>query len=124
MLEVYSLNVDVAADSVIPLNNVTIQKGCTAVNSAPATIQLNKCGVYFVSCNASLGDSATIQMYKNGVEQPQAQSTGSSPAFSTLVQVDKDNCDCPCSSPTMLQFFNVGDAVTYDNINITVTKVV
>lgn len=123
MLEVYSLDASVGATAVIPLNNVIIQKGCTAVNSAPATIQLNKCGVYCVSCNASSTDAITIEMYKNGVEQPQTQVTGTSVAFTTLVQVDKDNCDCPCSSPTMLQFFNIGDAATLD-INVTVTKVV
>ena len=39
MTEAYTLNVDVAENSAIPFNNVTIQKGCTSVLSAPATIQ-------------------------------------------------------------------------------------
>ena len=30
MLEAYSLNVTVPADSAVPFNNVTIRKGCTA----------------------------------------------------------------------------------------------
>lgn len=123
MLEVYSLNVEVPADTAIPLNNVTLQKGCTAVNSSPATIQLNKCGVYMVSCDASASENVTIQLYKDGIAQPQAQSTGGSPCFVTLVQVDKNNSNCACASPVTLQVFNVGDAATYDNINVAVTKV-
>ena len=125
MLEVYSLNVSVPAETAIPLNNVTIQKGCTAVNSAPATIQLNKCGVYMVSCDASSASSgAAIQLYKNGIVQPQAQSTGGSPSFVTLVQVDHDNSCCCCASPTLLQIFNPTDAeILYTNVNVCVTKI-
>ena len=124
MLEVYSLNVDAGADSAIPLNNVTIQKGCTAVLSSPSTIQLNKCGVYMVSCDASAATSVTVQLYKDGVAQPQAQGTGATPAFTTLVQVPTNNCDCACASPTLLQIFNTGDGTVYTNINVCVTKVV
>ena len=46
MLEIYSENITVGANSPIPFNNVSIKKGCTAVLSAPATVQFNKCGVY------------------------------------------------------------------------------
>ena len=123
MLEVYSLDITVPANTAIPLNNVTIQKGNTAVNSSPATIQLNKCGVYMISCNASSEVSATIQLYKGGIAQPQAQSTGSSPSFVTLVQVDHSNSNCCCDSPTVLQIFNVDTAVTYTDVNVCVTKI-
>lgn len=134
MLEVYSLNVEVAENSAIPLNNVSIQKGCTAVNSAPATIQLDRCGVYMVSCDCSAvpedAGLMAIQMYKNGVAQPQAQasSTGetgdtTTMGFQTLVQVSENNTNCCCSSPTLLQIFNVGVEATYSNINVCVTKI-
>ena len=124
MLEVYSLFVDTEANSAIPLNNVTIEKGCTAVSVSPATIQLNKCGVYMVSVDASSTTSATIQLYKNGTPQPQAQSTGTSIGFTTLVQVATNNSECPCASPTLLQLFNTDDAAaTYDNVNVCVTKI-
>ena len=122
MLEVYSLNVEVPADTAIPLNNVVIQKGCTAVNSAPATIQLNKCGVYMVTCDASSSASVTIQLYKNGIAQPQAQSTGASACFVTFVQVPNDNSNCCCSSPTTIQIFNGDTAATFENINVCVSK--
>ena len=124
MLEVYSLNKTVAADTAIPLDNVTLRKGCTAVNSSPATIQLNKCGVYMVAVNASSAASVTIQLYKDGIAQPQAQSTGGSPCFVTLVQVTENNSCCPCATPTTLQIFNVGAEATYDDINVVVTKIV
>lgn len=124
MLEAYSLNVEVDTLTAIPFNNVTLRKGCTAVMSGNSTIELNNCGVYMVACNASTTDPATIQLYKDGVAQPQAQSTGSSPCFITLVQVDRNNCGCACSSPVTLQVINATDAaVLFDDANIIVTKV-
>ena len=124
MLEAYSLNVEVAANTAIPFNNISLKKCSDAVLSGVSTIQLNKCGVYKVCCNASSAASATIQLYKNGVAQPQAQSTGTSNAFTTLVQVPTNNCGCPCSSPVEIQVLNTGDAsATFTDANITVEKI-
>lgn len=124
MLEAYSVNVTVDSETAIPLNNVTVEKGCTAVLSAPATIQLNKRGVYMVACNSSSAAATTIQLYKDGLAQPQAQSTGDSCAFVTLVQVESDNKPCCCGSPTTLQLFNDGEAAaTFTNVNVVITKV-
>ena len=122
MLEAYSLNVTVAADSPIPFNNVSLEKGCTAVLPSPSTIELNKCGIYMVEVDASSAASATIQLFKNGVAQPQAQSTGTSPSFTTLVQVDHNNSNCCCASPTSIQVRSI-TASTYTDINVVVTKV-
>ena len=123
MLEAYSTNVTVTANGAIPFNNVTVEKGCTAKLSAPATIELNKCGVYMVSVDASATAANTIQLYKDGVAQPQAQSTGSSMGFVTLVQVDKNNCNCNCcSSPVTLRVIAT-TAGTLTNANVVVTKV-
>ena len=122
MLEAYSTNVTVAADAAIPFNNVTIQKGCTAVLSGAQTIELNKCGVYMVEIDGVASASTTVQMTKNGVAQPQAQSTGTAFGFQTLVQVAKNNTSCCCSSPTLLQF-TADAAVTMTNVNVVVTKV-
>ena len=123
MLEVYSTDVLVAADAPIPFNNVAIRKGCTAVESAPATIQLNKCGVYMVSVDASAEVSTTIELSKDGLLQPQAQSTGTSLSFETLVQVPTSNSYCCCSSPTVIQVYNTGAETTFTNVNVVVTKV-
>ena len=122
MLEAYSLNVAVAADSPIPFNNTTIEKGCTAKLSSPATIELNKCGIYMVEVDASSAAAATIQLVKDDVLQPQAQSTGTSPSFTTLVQVDHNNSNCCCSSPTLLQIRSI-TASTYTDANVVVTKI-
>lgn len=125
MIEVYSLNVDVDTMSPIPFNNVTLKKGCTAELSGTSTIQLNKCGVYMIACSCSSATATTIQLYKNGVAQDQAQSTGTTPAFVTLVQVNENNSNCPCSSPTTVQILNVDDATaTLTDVNVVVTKVV
>lgn len=123
MLEAYSTNVAVAANAAIPFNNVTLEKGCTAKLSAPASIELNKCGVYMVAVDAVADAATTTQLYKDGVAQPQAQSTGTAVSFVTLVQVNRNNSDCNCcSSPVNLKVLT-NTAVTFTNANIVVTKV-
>ena len=124
MLEAYSLNVTVPADSAVPFNNVTLKKGCTVDLNGVATIELNKCGVYMVEVDASASAASTIQLFKEGVAQAQAQSTGTSPSFVTLVQVSENNSKCCCSSPTNIQVKNAGTAsATFTDVNVVVTKV-
>ena len=126
MIQAYSTNVEVGIDSAVPFNSVTLEKGCTVSHPAPDTFNLNKCGVYMVSVNSSVAAETTIQLYKDGVAQPQAQSTaGTAPSLQTLVQVDKNNSCCPCASPTTIQVKNAGAAAsTFDDVNIVITKVV
>ena len=122
MLEAYTLNVAVGANAAIPFNNVSVEKGCTANLNAPASIELNKCGVYMVSFDGVAAASTTVQLYKDGVAQPQAQSTGTVVSFVTLVQVDRNNCRCNCcTSPVTLRLLNT-TATTFTNANICVTK--
>ena len=124
MLEAYSLNVTIPASSAITFNNTSIRKGCTAELSGAATIELNKCGVYMIAFDGSLATATTVQLFKDGVAQSQAQSTGTSPSFITLVQVTENNCGCPCSSPTNIQIRNTGaSAATFTDANVCVTKV-
>ena len=134
MLEGYSTNIEVATDASIPFNNVTIEKGCTAKLNAPASISLNKSGVYMVAVDAAGIPTAagimSIQLSKDGVLQPQAQSsvTGATTdvdniSFTTLVQVKENNtCSC-CTSPTIIRVVNTGVPATYNIANIVVTKV-
>lgn len=134
MIEAYSESVNVNSGSAIPFNNVTIQKGCTAILSAPATIQFNKMGVYMVSFNTSaIAEEAgviEIEMAKNGVVQPQASSSATAAnttsiypsSFTTLVQVSENNTPCCCTSPTTIQILNNGVAAVH-SANIVVTKI-
>lgn len=122
MLEAYLTNIDVGADAFIPFASTSVIKGCTATKPSADTIDLNQCGVYMVSVNGTSSAATTIQLYKDGVAQPQAQSTGEALSFSTLVQVDHNNCGCACSSPTTLQIKNT-TAATFTDCNIVVTKV-
>ena len=123
MLEAYSTNVTIGANETIPFNSTSVIKGCTVTKPSADTVNLNKCGVYMVAVDASASASTTIQLYKDGVAQTQAQSTGTSPSFVTLVQVSEDNTCCPCSSPTSLQVRNTVAGTLLD-ANIVVTKVV
>lgn len=133
MLEAYSINLSADAESAVPLNNIAIDKGCTAKLVAPATIQLNKAGIYMVSCDASFIPTAAgtvgVQLRKNGQPLPQAQSTEtgaedtiSSLSFYTLVQVSQNNNQCCNTNPTLLQVVNLS-AGTFNNINVCVTKI-
>lgn len=134
MLEGYSTNITVATDASVPFNNVTIEKGCTAKLDAPGSIALNKSGIYMVSVDAagtpSTAGVMSIQLSKDGVLQPQAQSavTGTTTdvdnmSFVTLVQVKQDNtCSC-CTSPTVVRVVNTGVPATYNIANICVTKI-
>lgn len=122
MLEVYGTNVTLTAGTAISFDNTSIKKGNTAELESTSTIQLNKCGVYMIEFDCSTEASNTIQMYKDGVAQPQAQSTGTGLAFSTLVQVDRNNTNCCCSSPVSLKFVPTTSG-TAINVNVCITKI-
>ena len=107
MLDIYSNNVTVPEQSPIPFNSTNVDKGNDGVTrQGTVTVQFNKCGVFKVDFHATAiaGTAGTIttQLRKNGILQPQAVSsqtaadTTSSYAlsFSTLVQVDRNNCRC------------------------------
>lgn len=122
MLQVYSINQAVSANGVVPFNNVVIDKGCAESLSGVGTIELNKSGVYKVTVDGVASTSTTLQLFKNGVALPQAQSTGTTLAFTTFVQVVNNNCNCNiCSSPVTLQVKNTTET-TLTNVNITVDK--
>lgn len=132
MLEVYSQNVEVLADSSIPLNTVVLEKGCTAVRTGNASIALNKAGVYMVAVSASAvgAGELSIQLEKEGIPQAQAISSATGTAattvplgFTTLVQVRRDNSGCCFASPTVIDIRNIGVAATFDQIDVVVTKI-
>lgn len=134
MLQAYSSNLTMDANMAFPFNNVSVDKGCAETLSAPASIQLNKRGVYLVEVDGfGTGSEAgenTVQLYVNGVAQNQAISSialinGSVAnfGFKTFVQVTNNNCPCNCvTSPTVLQVMNGTEALTEAHINIVVTK--
>ena len=135
MLQAYSSDLSVAADAAFPFNNVILDKGCGETLSAPASIQLNKRGVYLVEVDGFATPAGatlvSVQLYVNGVAQPQAQSsftgvaaTADTFSFKTFVQVSENNCQCNCiSSPTVLQIRNGATALTDAHINIVITKI-
>ena len=64
MLEAYSTNIEVGADSFVPFNSTSLIKGCTATKPSADTINLNKCGVYMVEVDASAAASTTLSSIK------------------------------------------------------------
>lgn len=136
MLQIYSDNLAVTANTVFPFNNVVIDKGCAENLSAPATIELNQRGIYLIEMDgyASLDDvtESSVQLYVNGTAQPQAISTFMSAdetdiktfGFKTFVRVLDNNCQCNClTSPTTLQFMNGETALSNAHINVVITKI-
>lgn len=122
MLQAYSIGVDVGADSIVPFNNVALDKGCAEKIVGAGTIELNKAGVYEVHVDGTASAATTIQLLRNGVLLAQAQSAGTAVSFSTFVQVERNNCACNCcTAPVTIQVHN-STAVTFDNVNITVRK--
>lgn len=136
MLQVYSSNLSVPANTVFPFNNVVLDKGCGARLTAPATIELDKRGVYLVEMDGfATPDAATevsVQLMVNGVAQPQAITTFMPAAvtdtrtfgFKTFVRVLQNNCPCNClTSPTTLQFMNGDTDLSDAHINVNVTQI-
>ena len=138
MLDIYSNNVTVPEQSPIPFNSTNVDKGNDGVTrQGTVTVQFNKCGVFKVDFHATAiaGTAGTIttQLRKNGILQPQAVSsqtaadTTSSCAlsFSTLVQVDRNNCRCNmCSIPVTIDVFNNSTIpVTFSVADVVVTPV-
>ena len=123
MLQAYSIGVDVAANGIVPFNNVVIDKGCAENLTGVGTIELEKAGMYLVLVDGAASVSTTIQLIRNGVALPQAQATGTSLAFSAFIQVPNNNCNCTCrASPVTLQLKNTTEA-TFPNVNIVIRKV-
>ena len=135
MLELYSLNIDVEQNGSIPFNNVDLAKGCTAVLASPATVQFNKSGVYMIDVSASIEPAAagdvSIQLAKDGVLELGSFSTATGAAdettalgFTALVQVNRNNEPCNCSSnPVTCQLINTGQAGTMPIVRMVVTKI-
>lgn len=143
MLQVYTNNITLAVPATgvvfVPFNNVAKDKGCDSFLSAPGTVQINRQGVYDDHVNASLsfevdGDYI-VQLYVNGVPQPEAFARVTATAdeyvsvsFEDLVTVQKANTCCCYSSPTLLQVGisaveEVESDVTIANVSQLVTRI-
>lgn len=136
MLQAYSSNLAVEANTPYIFNNVALDKGCGEALVAQGTIQLNRRGVYLVEMDGfATPDAATevsVQLYVNNVAQPQAISSFVPAAvtdtrtfgFKTFVRVLENNCNCNClTSPTTLQFMNGTTAVSDAHINVVITQI-
>ena len=136
MLDIYSNNVTVAEQSPIPFNSTNVDKGCGITRPGTVTIQFNKCGVYKVDFHATAvagtAGTITVQLRKNGILQPQtltsqtaADTTSSyTLGFSTLIQVDRNNCKCNmCSIPVTIDVFNASTIPVTLDAGIVVTPV-
>lgn len=134
MLQVYSTNIDINANSAIPFNNIVIDKGRAEVLAAPASIELNQRGIYMIKIDGfgtgAAAGTGVIQLYSNNVALPQGQTQFTTAAgdvinfgFNCLIQVPQNNCQCNCySAPTVLQLRAGEQNLTDAYVNVIVTK--
>lgn len=157
MIEVYSKDVTVASNQLIPFNIVALKKGATVTNSGSYEFVFNQCGIYELTVSAvatpvaaaavtqsgtsaaaaQTGTSALadedskvgIQLIKDGVAVPQAmseesQTTAAALSFTTLVQINRNNSPCVCSTPVVCSISNIGSEATFSNVDVVITKIV
>lgn len=156
MIEVYSKDVTVASNQLIPFNIVALKKGATVTNSGSYELVFNQCGIYELTVSAvatpvaapaaQTGTSAAaaqtstsaladedskvgIQLIKDGVAVPQAmseesQTTAAALSFTTLVQINRNNSPCVCSTPVVCSISNIGSEATFSNVDVVITKIV
>lgn len=155
MIEVYSKDVTVASNQLIPFNIVALKKGATVTNSGSYELVFNQCGIYELTVSAvatpvaaaavatptaaaaqsgtsTLADEDSkvgIQLIKDGVAVPQAmseesQTTAAALSFTTLVQINRNNSPCVCSTPVVCSISNIGSEATFSNVDVVITKIV
>lgn len=136
MIETYSNNITCSTDTAVPFNT-DFKKGCTVSKSGNSTIQLNRCGIYEITVNASgvatTGGTITLQLKSNNVLLPNAFASVTATdttsthnlSFTTKIQVPSNyNAICPCSDTFDVQLINAGVETTYSVVNMVVTKII
>lgn len=124
----------VATGGLLTFTTNRILTGCTVTHAEGTTsFQLNKPGYYYVSFNGiaapttAAGD-VTVQLLSNTLPVPGAIATFSSTAttdlgnlsFATIIKV-LPSC-CAIDNTTTLTLTNSGVDSTYNNVNLSITK--
>lgn len=124
----------VATGGLLTFTTNRILTGCTVTHAEGTTsFQLNKPGYYYVSFNGiaapttAAGD-VTVQLLSNTSPVPSAIATFSSTAttdlgnlsFTTIIKV-LPSC-CAIDNTTTLTLTNSGVDSTYNNVNLSITK--
>lgn len=125
----------VIAQGSVLFNNNDVLTGCSISHAAgSSTIQLNKAGLYLIEFNADAsttatsGGTITLQLFKNGVIVPGAESTSTATSntavntlsFSKVIQV-LNSCNC-VNNQTNITVVNTNSAISMSNANIVVVK--
>lgn len=124
-----------AANQAIPFLINDVLTGCTVTHDAGSTtFVLNKPGFYQVNFNGTGAVSGvasgpvTVTLYNNGSVVPGATATQTSASttdirtvnFTRLIRVLPS---CPViNNKASLVFTNTGDAATFSNVNVVITK--
>ena len=132
MLEVYSVNQAVAANSPVAFTAKSLRAGCSVAKADNYTILLRKPGIYKVSMSGSFtGEAgvASIALSRDGnIEASTARSV--TVAADTTYELSTDKLikvDPPlpgtCFTPVALTVMNTGVAVIFTTVSLNVIKV-
>lgn len=86
MIEVYSKNITVAQDQLIPFNIVALRKGVTVQNSGSYELVFNQCGIYELTVSATVAPVAAA-----ATTTTTPASSGSSSSSSTTALAEDDS---------------------------------
>lgn len=132
MLQLYSSEISVNANELIPFNSFAVRTTGPEGYLSPTSVQLLNPGVYYVSVDAYATPAAagevSIQLMVDGVLRPEAINavTGAADTvtnlhFGTFVQVE-GGCCCQRLNRDIIQVMNGATALTGLHINMTVFK--
>ena len=93
MMYVYTISEQtVEAAAPIEFTSVGISKCRNVTQTTDTTLIISCPGIYEITFNGTATAAGTVQLYMNGTEVNGATSTGTTLAFTTLIQVNPNCC--------------------------------
>lgn len=125
MMYVYTTSEQtIEAAAPIEFTSVGISKCRNVTQTTETTLTIGCPGIYKITFNGTATAAGTVQLYVNGEEINGATSTGTTLAFTALIQVNPNCCAMTNNLPARIQVMNNGAAaLTLTNVTLTIIKV-
>ena len=125
MMYVYTISeqtTEVAAP--IEFTTIGVSKCRSTTQATETTLTIGCPGIYKITFNGTATAAGTAQLYVNGEEMNGAISTGTTLAFTALIQINPNCCAVTNNLPARIQVINGGTAaLTLTNVALTIIKV-
>ena len=125
MMYVYTTSEQtIEAAAPIEFTSVGISKCRNVTQTIETTLTIGCPGIYEITFNGTATAAGTVQLYVNGEEINGATSTGTTLAFTALIQINPNCCAMTNNLPARIQVINDGAAaLTLTNVALTTIKV-